>query len=425
MKAWKFIEKWSRADLTELAARHEHFYDLCRMLGVQTPAEADPQGEWYCFEKVGRRDRGRGGRADVYKRGYFVWEYKRPGQNMDEAFEQVRSYALMLDSPPVWVVSDTRRIIVRTAWTNQPSRTFDIALEHMSEEGPMELLRWVFRSPEKLQGSDSENETAILERARRENPDAERNSKLRSLRDTVRRFWEAKTREEKKQLRQQVWTVGEPLAEAGDASAQYTLGFLSHDEKKRIEWFARAARQGHAGAQERLGSHYDRTDAQNPEDTRLAAYWYEKAAEQGIASAQVRIGICYMEGKGVERDPTKGFRWYLRAAENDPEGNTAAKVLIGKAYTDGQGTEVDYATAVKWFLRSTNDKHVGWAEHIYLTVMFETGLGVERDPERAAEHRRASYRHPVVEKHPQYRREVDELHEKMLKWAHRMVERLP
>ena len=242
MEAWKFIEKWSRADLTELAARHEHFYDLCRMLGVQTPADADPQGKWYCFEKVGRRDRGRGGRADVYKRGYFVWEYKRPGQSMDEAFEQVRSYALMLDSPPVWVVSDTRRIVIRTAWTNRSSRRFDIALEGLNEEGTMELLRWVFRSPEKLQSSDSEDETAILERARKENPDTERNSKLRPLRAAVRRLREAKTREEKKQLRHQAWEIGEPLAEAGDASAQYILGFLTRDEKKRVEWSAQAAR---------------------------------------------------------------------------------------------------------------------------------------------------------------------------------------
>jgi len=29
----------------------EHLIDLCRLLGVVTPNEADPTGDWYAFEK--------------------------------------------------------------------------------------------------------------------------------------------------------------------------------------------------------------------------------------------------------------------------------------------------------------------------------------------------------------------------------------
>jgi hypothetical protein len=43
-----FIAKWRPAALTERQAGQEHFIDLCRH---PTPAEADPAGEWYCFEK--------------------------------------------------------------------------------------------------------------------------------------------------------------------------------------------------------------------------------------------------------------------------------------------------------------------------------------------------------------------------------------
>jgi hypothetical protein len=47
----KFVEKWSRAELTERAASHEHFLDLCRLLDQPSPASADATGEDYCFEK--------------------------------------------------------------------------------------------------------------------------------------------------------------------------------------------------------------------------------------------------------------------------------------------------------------------------------------------------------------------------------------
>jgi hypothetical protein len=49
--AQQFVEKWSRAELTERAASHEHCLDLCRLLGEPTPASADATGEDYCFEK--------------------------------------------------------------------------------------------------------------------------------------------------------------------------------------------------------------------------------------------------------------------------------------------------------------------------------------------------------------------------------------
>jgi hypothetical protein len=32
-EAQRFVEKWSRSDLSERAASHEHFIDLCRLVG--------------------------------------------------------------------------------------------------------------------------------------------------------------------------------------------------------------------------------------------------------------------------------------------------------------------------------------------------------------------------------------------------------
>ena len=63
-----FIAKWSASRRTERAAAQEHFIDLCRLLGEQTPNEADPTGEDYAFEKGAAKTCGRpglGGRVEA------------------------------------------------------------------------------------------------------------------------------------------------------------------------------------------------------------------------------------------------------------------------------------------------------------------------------------------------------------------------
>jgi len=61
---FEFITKWRAANLKERSAAQEHFIDICRLLGERTPAEADPDGEWYCFEKGASKLTGGEGWAD-------------------------------------------------------------------------------------------------------------------------------------------------------------------------------------------------------------------------------------------------------------------------------------------------------------------------------------------------------------------------
>ena len=86
----EFIDKWARSELKESSASQEHFIDLCRLLEEPTPAEADPKGEYYCFERGARKEGGGDGWADVWKRGHFAWEYKGKHANLDEALIQLR-----------------------------------------------------------------------------------------------------------------------------------------------------------------------------------------------------------------------------------------------------------------------------------------------------------------------------------------------
>jgi hypothetical protein len=85
-----FIRKWLANELKERSAAQEHFIDLCGVLDEPTPAEADPSGDFYCFERGATKASGGDGWADVWKRGYFGWEYKGKRKNLEAAFGQLQ-----------------------------------------------------------------------------------------------------------------------------------------------------------------------------------------------------------------------------------------------------------------------------------------------------------------------------------------------
>ena len=145
-----FIAKWLRSELKERSAAQEHFIDLCRLLGEPTPAEADPTGERYCFERGARKDTGGDGWADVWKRGCFAWEYKGQRADLDAAFNQLRQYALALENPPLLIVSDMARFRIRTNWTNCVSEVHEFALEDLGDGATRDKLKWAMSDPERL-----------------------------------------------------------------------------------------------------------------------------------------------------------------------------------------------------------------------------------------------------------------------------------
>lgn len=115
----------------------------------------------------------------------------------------------------------------------------------------------------------------------------------------------------------------QPLAEQGDARAQFGLGLLyadgfgvPMDDARALDWFGRAAGQGDANAQYRLGVMH-----QNgwgvPMSDEAAAAWFEKAAEQGITEAQVALGQVYAASYSSLFDPVKAYQWFAVAMELD------------------------------------------------------------------------------------------------------------
>jgi hypothetical protein len=157
MNIHEFIAKWSKVSLTERSASQQHFIDLCAVLDHPTPAEVDPTGEWFTFEKGAVKHGGADGWADVWKRDYFGWEYKGRHKNLEAAYDQLLLYREDLQNPPLMVVCDMDRIVIHTNFTATAKRVYEFSLSGLSDMANLAILRAVFHDPYKLKpGTTSE-----------------------------------------------------------------------------------------------------------------------------------------------------------------------------------------------------------------------------------------------------------------------------
>ncbi len=84
--------------------------------------------------------------------------------------------------------------------------------------------------------------------------------------------------------------IWRPLAERGEASAQYMVGYL----------YA----QGEGVAS----------------NSGTAAKWYHKAADQGDPDAQLNLGLMYVNGVGVKKSYVTAYKWFALAYLTYPPG---------------------------------------------------------------------------------------------------------
>ena len=140
-----FIAHWQHNKITERAGAQQHFNDLCEVLGMEKPRDA----ENYTFER-GARTIGGQGWADVWKRGCFAWEYKAPNKDLNAALKQLMNYALALDNPPLLVVSDLRTIEIHTHFTGHPSEIHRFEITQLTQPEILQKLKWLFTEPERF-----------------------------------------------------------------------------------------------------------------------------------------------------------------------------------------------------------------------------------------------------------------------------------
>lgn len=140
-----------------------------------------------------------------------------------------------------------------------------------------------------------------------------------------------------------------PLADKGDARAQFDIGFMHaygwgvpRDPAAAIPWYRKAADQGLAVAQHFLGLAFANGEGVRPDDAE-AARWFMRAAAQGFAQAQYMLGLITLDGRGVSKDLVQGYAFVLMSAQAGVR--FAPRVVQGVALTVPQRAEAQEIVA--------------------------------------------------------------------------------
>jgi TPR repeat protein len=147
----------------------------------------------------------------------------------------------------------------------------------------------------------------------------------------------------------------QPLAEAGNAGAQYGLGVLYRNGKgvardlgEAVSWYRKSAEQGNPFAEYDLATMYGEGlgVAQSYPD---ALGWYRRAADQGDPRALYNLGVMYEKGQGTAADSAKAYMWYTLAAFRFErvDAQARARALVSRERVAGAMTPDQVAAAEK------------------------------------------------------------------------------
>ena len=139
------------------------------------------------------------------------------------------------------------------------------------------------------------------------------------------------------------------LAPAAAVAQSVSDGFAAYkqgDYQRARDIWRPLAEAGNAVAQFNLGKLFEFGGGEVRQDYSLAARWYREAAAQGITAAQNNLGLMYSQGLGVPRDPRRAAELWKRAAEED---YSLAQYNLALAYFRGEGVGRDERLAAVWF----------------------------------------------------------------------------
>ena len=177
----------------------------------------------------------------------------------------------------------------------------------------------------------------------------------------------------------------QPLAEQGNARAQYLMGSIAlqgaspgqTDEAGAIAWYRKAAAQGSAEAQRDLAF---LLLSDKPPRTADAIVLYRQAAEAGDAEAAYQMGVLYDRGQGVRPDAAQRNGWWERAAQKNYAPALLALAEMARA---GDGMAKSEQAAVGYYRRAAEAGSGPAATH-YARALRD-GVGVTRDAVQAWE----------------------------------------
>ena len=118
-----------------------------------------------------------------------------------------------------------------------------------------------------------------------------------------------------------------PLAEQGDAGAQFLLGIMYRNGRGVLQ------------------------------DYTEAVSWYRKAAEQGDAGAQNNLGFMYGNGRGVLQDNILAHMWANISSANGNENGSEGRDIMAKEMTP---QDISAAQAMARDCMSSNYQNCGY-----------------------------------------------------------------
>ena len=183
---------------------------------------------------------------------------------------------------------------------------------------------------------------------------------------------------------------------ATTAADQFCLGYgywqaregLPHDPVESARWTAKAAQQGHAGAQTVLAYDYEQGHGV-PKNYNEAVRLLRLALAQNYPDAMFHMGRLFTTGKGVPRNEREGLEWFRKAAaagsadgiialrqQRDLEMNAAGRQAQEAAYQAYESG--DYSRAAAQYRIAANAGSPQAQNN--LGTMMRIGQGMAKNP---------------------------------------------
>lgn len=207
-----------------------------------------------------------------------------------------------------------------------------------------------------------------------------------------------------------------PLAEKGSATQQYNLGYsyfkgegVALDKEKGLYWLNRAAKGKSGAVHYKIGRLYETGDIFT-KDINKAFEHYLLSGKSGDPYGMTNLSVMYIEGRGVEKNIEEGVKWAEKAGKN---GFVNAQINLALLYSSKDKSIHDKEKALYWFGEAAlkgsvlaqyelGKNHLKNKEYnkafeyfdaaveggntnamIMLGMMFEQGLGAEKNSEKS------------------------------------------
>ncbi len=170
----------------------------------------------------------------------------------------------------------------------------------------------------------------------------------------------------------------EKAAKQGHLESQFNLSALllrestpAYNPKQGFYWLEQAAKQDDGEAQYSLAMLLDQEAKTDPSLTEPSFNWLIKAAQNGHRGSEYILGVKYLQGEGVKTDYQQAFNWFQKAAQ---QGDAAAQFNTGLMYEQGTGVGQDMQLAVEWYQKAAQQGEAGAQFNLGNKYLFGSGV---------------------------------------------------